>query len=187
MATDFKKNDFEALPKRISLDSSILQTLHTYGGFIYDGESFDVKEGIWPENIEALRNIFLVQSRALHEFALSENSLIEVKNKGDTSYLQWAFEMLDYWQSCIRRYENSPFGGQGISLAGKLEESQFGYLGTKDRKLIQDATILECDVFLTIDHKLSKNAGHIHKEIGIKILMPTQYWSLLRPWASLYF
>jgi len=158
-------SDLGTLPKRIFLDSSILQTLHTYGGFIYDGEPLDVKNGIWSENIEALRNIFLVQSQALHEFALSENSLVEVKDKGDIRYLQWAFEWLDYWRSCASRYKNYPFNNQGTSLAEKLEEPQFGYLGAKDRKLIRDAIMLECDAFLTMDYKLSKNAEHLQKTL----------------------
>ena len=184
-------SDFVSLPRRIFLDSSTLQTLDTYGAFIWDGYEIESNDQIWHipdgiENLEALRNIFIVQNRADFEFALSKNSFIEVSAKGDAGYLQWAYDVLDHWQASLESYDGDPFSGEGIALASKVDSPAFGYLGRGDRGLIRDAVLLECDAFLTMERRLPKNAGHIRQALGIRILTPIQYWDLLRPWARLY-
>ena len=93
---------FLDLPQRLFLDSSTLQVLNTYGEFIYDGGSIDTQDRIWsipdgPENVQA--DIMFVGQRASWELVLSANSLKEVSEGQDTSYLQWAFEVMYYWES----------------------------------------------------------------------------------------
>jgi hypothetical protein len=63
---------FESLPRRIFLDSCTAQTLRNYGGYIYEGEPIlesdhiqSVTDGI--ANVEALRDIFLINERAQFE------------------------------------------------------------------------------------------------------------------------
>jgi hypothetical protein len=63
---------FEALPRRIFLDSCTAQTLRDYGGYIYEGEPIlksdrihRVTDGL--ANVEALRDIFLISERALFD------------------------------------------------------------------------------------------------------------------------
>jgi hypothetical protein len=180
------------VPGRVFLDSSTLQTLQDYGEFIYDGGEISPRDKIWAipngiDNTEALRKIMLVGSRGSLQLAMSRNSLQEVLDRNRADYLQWALEMLDYWEGCLAAYEdrNSAFSGRGTELAAKLRKKMFGYLSIKDAKLIFDAVLLECDVFLTMEEKLPKNATHIEKELGIKVLQPIGCWELLRPWASL--
>ncbi len=182
----------EQIPGRVFLDSSTLQTLQDYGEFIYDGCEIAQENRIWSipdgfKNLEALRQIILVGSRGSLQLALSRNSLKEVLDRGNHDHLQWALEMLDYWESCLATYEdsNSAFSGNSIILSAKLQEDQFGYLSTKDATLIQDAVLLECDVFLTMERKLPRNATHIEQKLGIKVLQPIGYWDLLKPWAAL--
>ena len=69
----------------------------------------------------------------------------------------------------LESYDGDPFNGDGTKLAEKLENASFGYLGAGDRRLIQDAVYLECDAFLTMERKLPKNAGHIERELGIRV------------------
>ena len=183
---------FESLPRRIFLDSSTLQTLQDYGEFIFDNNEeipiYDkiqkIPDGI--AHIEALRAIFCINERARFEFALSQNSLSEVIAKGDRYYLQWAYDVLDHWEACLESYEDSPFSGEGRHLSEKLHSPMFGYLSKKDRTLIQNALILECEAFLTMEQRLPKNEKHIRRELGIQILRPLDYWELLKPWAQLY-
>jgi len=71
---------FESLPQRIFLDSSILQRIYDYGGFIWENEPLSSTDVLWeiPQGIEdltALRNIFFVHQRAMWEFIISRNSL----------------------------------------------------------------------------------------------------------------
>jgi hypothetical protein len=92
---------FEEMPRRIFLDSSTLQTLQDYGGFLYENEPIDISDPIHRDprgiaKLEALRNIMQVAKRAPFEFALSNNSFAEVQAKGDSRYLQWAYDVLDH-------------------------------------------------------------------------------------------
>lgn len=178
----------EQFPGRVFLDSSTLQTLQDYGEYIYDGGEIAQVDRIWSipdgvENLEALRQIMLVGYRGALQLVLSHNSLKEVSDRGSPKYLQWAFEMLDYWEGCIAGYKDSSsaFSGKGVLLCEKLQEHQFGYLSTKDAVLIKDAVLLECDVFLTMERRLPKNATHLEQNLGIKVLQPIGYWDLLRP------
>ncbi len=185
---------FEELPRRLFLDSSTLQRLESYGEFIYDGGSIDENDRIWTipggvVEIEALRAIMFVGQRACFELVLSDNSFAEVGESGRVSYLMWAHEVLTYWQQILRNYADhgvAPLTGRGAQLALKLQSPKFGYMSRKDALLIRDAVLLECDAFLTMDNKLAKNAGHIERELGLRVLSPTAYWKLLQPWAALY-
>jgi hypothetical protein len=180
------------IPGRVFLDSSTFQTLQDYGEFIYDGGEISPDDKIWSipdgfSNLEALRQIMFVGGRGSLQFALSRNSLQEVLDRGSCDYLQWALEMLDYWESCLASYEEdgSAFSGHGVALAAKLAEVRFGYLSEKDARLIRDAVLLECDVFLTMERKLPRNAEHLERELRIKVVQPVSYWDLLGPWAAL--
>lgn len=182
----------DQIPGRVFLDSSTLQTLQDYGEFIYDGGEIEQESKIWSipdgfKNVEALRQIMLVGHRGSLQLALSDSSLKEVMDRGRNDYLQWALEMLDYWENCLAAYDDSgvAFSGQGAELSKKIQEKQFGYLSTKDAILIQDDVMLECDVFLTMERKLPRNGSHIEQNLGIKVLQPIGYWDLLKPWAAL--
>ena len=183
---------FEQIPGRVFLDSSTLQTLQVYGEYIYDGGEIPRENKIWSipdgfQNLEALRKIMLVGRRGSLQLALSRNSLQEIVDRGSNDYLQWALEILEYWDDCLAAYQDKgyAFSGKGNLLSIKLQGNQFGYLSTKDAILIQDAVLLECDVFLTMEQKLPRNAVHLEQNLGIKVLQPIGYWNLLRPWAAL--
>jgi hypothetical protein len=182
----------DQIPGRVFVDSSTLQTLQDYGEFIYDGGQIVQNDKIWSipsgfPNVEALRQIMLVGARGALQFAISRNSLQEVLDRGRYNYLQWALEMLEYWESCLAAYEGkgAAFTGRGVELATKLTGSRFGYLSAKDARLIQDAVLFECDAFLTMERKLPKNATHLKRELGINVIQPLGYWNLLKPWAPL--
>lgn len=178
--------NFENLPTRIFLDSNILQNLQKYGEYIWD--NFEIPEHVKEaKNIEALRNIFSINFRASFEFALSNNSIKEVADKKDVHYLQWAFDVLDYWMNCIESYENSEaFSGDGERILQQINKKQFDYLSKKDKNLLLDAIRLECDAFLTMDKRLWKNKKHLESRLKIKILQPFEYWEMLEPFAALW-
>jgi len=98
---------FEDIPRRIFLDSSALQALQDYGGFLYENEPLAVNDRIHRDpkgiaKLEALRLIMQIAERAPFEFALSGNSFVEVHGKGDSRYLQWAYDVLDHWLACLK-------------------------------------------------------------------------------------
>jgi hypothetical protein len=182
----------ESLPKRIFLDSSTLQALQGYGEFVYENVEPPVDDRLHAipqgyEELDALRAILLVGKRAQFELALSRHSFEEIGAKNDYEYLQWAKEVLAYWEGCIAAYGAREYlQGTGTSRALILGGSSFGYLSAKDRRLLQDALALECNAFLTLDRKLAKNAHHIQRETGLLVLLPSELWALLEPWARLF-
>jgi hypothetical protein len=48
------------------------------------------------------------------------------------------------------------------------------------------AELLECEVFLTMERKLPRNAAQIAAVVPLQVLRPPEYLALLRPWAALY-
>jgi hypothetical protein len=182
------RTKFEDMPQRIFLDSSTLQTLQDYGGFLYENEPVDVTDPIHRDangiaKLEALRLIMQIAERAPFEFALSRNSFTEVHAKEDPKYLQWAYDVLDHWLACLEA-SGEPRGNQAAIDA--VASSSYGYLGEGDRALLKDAIALECDTFLTIENRLPRNAGHIERTLGLRVLSPIGMWEYLRPWAALY-
>lgn len=179
---------FESLPRRIFLDSCTAQTLRDYGGYIYEGEPVAETDRIWqvPDgmaNLEALRNIFLVGERAMFEWIVSPGSLAEAEAKRDSGHMQWLRDIADHSAICLGA------GGptaESEALASRLDEPRFGYLSEKDRLLVRDAVLLRCEAFLTVERRLPRNAEHMRREIGIEILTPVSHWTMLQPWAALW-
>lgn len=137
---EYEEMSIEQIPGRVFLDSSTLQALQDFGEYIYDGGEIAQENKIWSipngfKNLEALRQIMLVGSRGSLQLVLSRNSFKEVLDRGSGNYLQWALEMLDYWEGCLAAYENSgsAFSGKGSLLSTKLQEYQFGYLSSLSR------------------------------------------------------
>lgn len=182
------RSRFEDIPRRIFLDSSALQTLQTYGGFVYENEPLSPDDHILQDpkgaaKLDALRFIMQVAERAPFEFALSANSFVEVQRKGDSSYLQWAYDVLDHWLACLE--ESKKPCGDSKALAA-IESHAYDYLGRGDRALLKDAIALECDAFLTMENKLPKSACHVERALRIRVLSPIGMWDLLRPWGALF-
>ena len=182
------KHPFESLPRRIFLDSCTAQTLRNYGGYIYEAEPIPdsdrihhVTDGI--ANVEALRDIFLVNERAMFEWIVSRGSMQEAHDKGDPGHMQWLWDIADHSEKCL---EGGGPTAESETLAARLDESKFGYLSEKDRLLLRHAIILRCKAFLTVESRLPRNAAHIERELGIRILTPITYWEILRPWAALW-
>jgi hypothetical protein len=182
---------FEALPKRVFLDSSTAQTLFSYGEAVFEGQAPPLGDRAYSmpsfvDDLRALEMIFAINERAGFEFPLSTNSLSEVAAKGDRRYLRWGLDLLDHWLVSLEEYRGGAFDGKGEALADKLGGSSFGYLSTKDRLLLKDALLMECDAFLTMEHRLARNASHIARETDLLVLRPPEYWRRMAPWAPLY-
>lgn len=170
------------------MDSSTLQTFQKYGEFLYENEALSPEDCIHRDpkgtlKLEALRLIMQVAERAPFEFALSANSFVEVRRKGDSRYLQWAYDVLDHWLSCLD--ESEELCGSSTALTA-INSNSYDYLGAGDRALLGDAIALGCDAFLTMENKLPKNARHIESTLGIRILSPIEMWECIRPWAALF-
>lgn len=180
---------FEDIPTRIFLDSSVLQALQTYGEFIYENLEPSPNDRIHRDplgvaKLKALRWIMQVAERAPFEFALSDNSFVEVERRGDPCYLQWAYDVLDHWHACL---EASREPQPDTTALANIDSTAMNYLGAGDRALLKDAVLLECNAFLTMENKLPRNADHVRRMIGIRVLSPIGMCEILRQWAALFY
>jgi hypothetical protein len=119
---------FEALPRRIFLDSCTAQTLRHYDYYIYEGEPVrpsdhlrTIPEGM--ENLDALRRIFLLNVRALFEWIVSGASMQEAHDKRHPGHLQWSWDIADHSGVCL---ENEGAAAESEALAARLGETRFG-------------------------------------------------------------
>jgi hypothetical protein len=179
---------FEHLPRRIFLDSCTAQTLRDYGGYIYEGEAISesdrihrVTDGV--ANIQALRFIFQINERAQFQWIVSSGSLQEARDKGDPAHMQWLWDIADHSAACLQAAGPT---AESEALAARLDESKFGYLSWKDKLLLRHAVLLRCEAFLTVERRLSRNAAHIERRLGLRVLTPVTHCDMLRPWAALW-
>jgi hypothetical protein len=182
------RHPFKSLPRRIFLDSCTAQTLRNYGGYIYDAEPIlasdrihRVTEGI--ANVEALRCIFSVNERAHFEWIVSRGSMQEAHDKGDPGHMQWLWDIAAHSEVCL---EGDGPTAESEALGARLDEPTFGCLSQKDRLLLRHAIVLRCEAFLTVERRLPRNAPHIDRKLGIRILTPIMHCEMLRPWAALW-
>jgi hypothetical protein len=183
------QSSFDDIPRRIFLDSSTLQTLQTYGGFLYENETIPDNDRIHRDprgiaKLEALRTIMQVVERAPFEFALSAHSFEEVEQRGNASYLQWAYDVLDHWLACLEASGDPMVDTKALVL---VDTPLYNYLGAGDRALLKDALALQCDSFLTMENRLPKSAPHLLATLGIRVLSPIEFWEILKPWAALFY
>jgi hypothetical protein len=179
----------DSLPTRIFLDSNVLQIVFDYGGAVFENEciaEFDrlhqITEG--PQSVEALRLLFLAAERGPFEFIVSEGSLKEAADRRDSRYLRWVLDVSDHTEVCLA--EGGAATADTWALAETLGERQFGYLSEKDRRIVADAVLLNCDALLTMDLKLARNADHLQRQVGLSVLTPLELEVLLRPWIRLF-
>lgn len=174
-----------SLPRRIYLDTSTLQKIYDFGGEIFDGEPFEPVgraarvQGLADE-INALRNIFMVHERAKFEFVVTEASLREVVNRTRPGYTQWVYDVLGTWLIQCEG-EERPMPGR------TFEDRRFGMISVKDRRLLEEALDWRCDAFMTMERRLPTAATFIARETGLRVIRPTRYCDLLSRFARLYY
>lgn len=171
---------WKALPRRLYLDTSTLQTLFDYGETIWEAVPFealgrDRNDATLSDEIAALRLIMAVNERAGFEFVVTDASIREVDARGLAPYAQWVRDVLDTW---LVQSE-----GEAPAVSGA---EQPGSVSGKDWQLLLDALAYRCDAFLTMERRLFSQALVIERRTSLRILRPTTYRDLLRPWAALY-
>jgi hypothetical protein len=176
---------WDTLPRRLFLDTSLLQTLHEYGAYLYEDEPFEGTERILKrddaeDELTSLQQIFSVADRG--EFALSAQSLAEVGARLDRRFLQFAYDVLDHWEVVELEAPSRP----NPTRLALIDGPSFGYLSIKDKQLVRDAVERSCDGFLTMEKRLPRNADDIYRRLGLQVMKPSQFWAILSPFAALF-
>lgn len=194
---------FASIPRRIFLDTNVLQYLQDFGEYIFDhyqeNENFLLSlrgKRIEKDNplylqIVALGDLFLGISRTNLEFALSESVYREVvQKKNSEEFLQWFYEMWDYWQNILNSYDKELVSKRAKRYYGlaKDDKSLLGNLSVGDKKIVLDAIRLDCNALLTVDKFANNNfQKFIFKKYKLMVLHPTDLMEVIRPFRALWY
>lgn len=99
---------FMSLPRRVFLDSSVLNNIHKYGDVLFEDQQLAAEAHIrkWeqgPEEISALRNILVVGRRA--DFRLSRWGHVQKVRPGD--YLLCYLSRVSCWVGILEAQSNA--------------------------------------------------------------------------------
>jgi hypothetical protein len=103
--------------------------MHGFDGVIRGGRALrpnrSCGKGAGPgDELDALRNIFLVNERAQFEFAVTEASLREVVERDEQGCTQWVHDVLNTW--LIQSASEEPV------WTSTLDDRRFGNIRVKD-------------------------------------------------------
>lgn len=194
---------FLSIPGRLLLDTCVLNIIQDEGAYIFEGE---IPEGMTeaeiPDDLKALRYIFQVNERAAFQFLVSPLTFAELANAKDIAWnwrrIQWAFDVLDVWLIVLEETEDRVAEGgtfrHRFKLTEELQELERHLMSNSDfrrdpfdRLLLIQYKMGNCDAFLTVD----RNTIWRHKEWllneGIKVMSPSDFWEVLKPYAALWY
>jgi len=184
-------------PGRVFLDTNVLHLVHDYGEFVFenvppepDCRIHRVPGGL--EELDALRMLFQICQRGVGpELALSRGSLEEVDDRRNAQFSSWAWEVHAAWEERLAS-RDVMFEDDGTAAGRRnlVQKRSIGFVSEKDRVLLGDALDLGCEYFLTIDG-LNKGGllgvrDKLQERLGIRVLRPTEFWEVFRPFAALF-
>ncbi len=186
--------DFEDLPGRIFLDTSVVNFILDHGEAIFDG--VELRAGISKrvrEDVTALEMMFKTGQRASWQLAVSPLTYREVVSTTDPvrrHYVErWFLEVWHYWLTFLKADETL----RSLSHAEQIrvEVLASGVLDILpdigDRVLLCDALAYGCDCFCTRDWRtILRHREHL-ETLPLLILRPTDWWRLIRPWAAIWY
>lgn len=187
---DCRSYPFSRVPKRIFLDTNIVNLMVKYRRHVFEQEP--IPADLHPSaahHVEALMHLFSIGFRAGWDLVVSRETINEIERTVDPyvrgELLDYAWEVSDeeFWEYS----ENSDF-----RFAGKLGRSfaQADMMSVlpdeSDRILIGHAIGLACDAFCTRDLRTIVNKRHKLPPLPISIMTPVEWWKRVKPWAGLW-
>ncbi|MHC4115515.1 MAG: hypothetical protein ACYSSL_09400 [Planctomycetota bacterium] len=181
------------IPGRAFLDTCSVNFILEYGEFIFDGvQPPSTLSKHILKDIHAFYNIFLTGSRAMWQLAISPftyKEAMETKDPSKKYYLEnWFSEVWSYWVETIRRNNDLPSFIEAETMRIQLLSSAlFDVLpDIDDRILICDAIVYKCDCFCTRDWKTILRGREYLKCLPIRIITPSEWWQLIKPYGALW-
>ena len=179
---------FEKIPRRVFLDTNVVNCLVKWSDRVFDNQALppDLHREL-SEDIDSLRAIFLVGSRAQWDIVVSEKTIDELSQTPNGSLRD---HLLDYGGELVGYCRNSceDGGRYARDLARRLIDSVFlaDLPDRSDRELVAHAIALDCDTFCTCDRRTIYGRRHLLRRIPLRIMTPSDWWQHIRPWARLW-
>ena len=182
---------WEAIPRKVFIDTNIVDCLVKWGECIFDNvttpHSLDEQ---MREDIDALRNIFLIGSRANWQIIVSPLVLNELSATSDERLRRL---LVGYGQEFLSLNRINGLTDDEYrhanDLSRRLEDSRWLKVlpDKNDRRLIGQAVGFGCDVFCTRDLKTIHSKRQNLEPLNLRILTPIEWWSYIKPWANLWY
>lgn len=193
--------NFNNIPRRIFLDTNVLQYIQDFGEYIFDNyceneeylvspkKSIITKKDPLFAQIIALHDLFNGRGRDFFELALSDTVYEEVIKRKHKDFLSWFFEIWDYWQTTLESYKSQPITQQATQRynIARNDHSLLGNLSKLDKKIVLDAINLDCDALLTVDKFAKGNFQlFVFEKYKLMVLRPTDLIEIILPYQALF-
>lgn len=181
---DCAQYPFEAIPRRVFLDTNAVNLLVKRARHIFEHEPLpDSLNPTSAWDTEALMHVFYIGARANWDLVVSAKTIDEISRTQNASVredlLDYAFEVVDTYSEDIafaadfgRRLADAP-------LVAPLPDRA-------DRELLGNAIGLGCDVFCTSDRSTIINKRDLLPQLPLRILTPVEWWAHVKPWGGLW-
>ena len=183
---DCERFPYERIPKRVFLDTNVINVLVKHSAQIFDWQSIsrnaDSKLAL---NIEALKHVFHVGARANWDILGSQKTLDEISQ---TSNQVLRDDLSDYALQIINQHIDDEDRRHAADFGRRLVDAPFvaALPDLADRELIGNAIGFGCDTFCTCDEKTIVSKRHQLKQLPLRILTPAEWWAHIKPWAALW-
>lgn len=183
---DSARFPFESIPRRVFLDTNVVNLLVKHRVHIFDREPiFATIDPTSAVDIEALMHIFAVGSRADWDIVGSPKTLDEIYK---TKNADLRGDLLDYGGEIVDLRPDSEDRRYALDFGRRLIDTTL--LDTlpdvSDRELIGHAVALRCDAFCTCDRATILNKRSRLPRLPLQIMEPSEWWAHIRPWAGLW-
>jgi hypothetical protein len=186
-SADCEKFPFKEIPRRIFLDTNIIDCLVKSPKHVFEMEEMPSEtHATLRTDIESLMHVFHVGSHTHWDLVASELTLKELSATPDKSLRE---DLLEYGVSFVNTLDESNEERKYANdLARRLNDSAFlaSLPDSSDRNLIAHAVALRCDAFCTRDLRSIHNKRQTLRALPLKILTPFEWWQHIRPWAGLW-
>ena len=185
--------ELKDLPGRAFLDTSVVNFILDYGEQIHEGVSYP--EGTSErsvQDIDSLYNIFFTGKRASWQLAISPHTYQEVIRTEEPTRRHnlenWFFEIWNYWHEVVNQNDDLPsfIKAENIRVQLLATGALDALTDMEDRVLVCDAIVYRCDCFCTRDWRTILRHRDKLEALPMRILTPTEWWSLIRPYAGLW-
>lgn len=185
--------DLQDVPRRVFLDTCVVNFMLDHGEQIYDGASIpaDANQRV-ARDIEAMSNIMFVGKRAMWQLAISPHTYQEIAATRDGGRRQrldyWFEDLWQYWLGIIHENDDLPSFVEAENIRVRLLGS--GILDVlsdmADRVLVCDAVVYRCDLFCTRDWATILKRRNDLKRLPLSIVTPAEWWAKIEPYARLW-
>jgi len=185
-AEDCARYPFERLPRRVFLDTNVINRLVKWRAQVFDHDPIPPEtEETLALDVEALMHVFYVGSRAYWDLVAAPKTLEELSRTRDPDLRA---NLLDYGIGVVDQHPHSEGRKFAADFSRRLADTAFvaALPDIADRELIGYAIGLRCDVFCTCDRATILSKRHRLTNLPLRILTPAEWWAHVKPWAGLW-